>query len=271
MIGRVGIAILVAALGLCACGKSEQEPEPIQDPVPEPEPEPEPDRVAVTWPAGDAAEGRKRFVTNKCFACHMVLLDDGLMAMHEEAEKLAAKKAEEMAAKKAEEHAGHDMAHGPGHGSAHPAGHDKPPPLNAGTLSKPPLVLVKQMVIPGDVEADHQAHYGTYGETLTLRDVSHLAAFLRTIAKNLDDKPDKMLAEDLDLLWPAGDAKVGAAAIAERCNMCHGEGSPKLEPRARPRLVTVWQIAIAEEHGPLLDKLTLRQVSDLVEALTRSP
>ena len=210
------------ALCLFACGRADRKPPP--EPPHDAAQQGGAQLVDVSWASGTPAAGRQLFIRDRCFECHIVVLDDEL-------EKLHAQARAELRA-----HAGHGD-----HGE-----HDLPPPLTAAAASKPPLVLARQVAMPGSDPKVHAAHYGRFADRMTVRELSDLVAFLVTLARSQVAKPQRIPAEDVDLTWPEGDAQAGARTLASRsCNECHapagkpGRDGPPLAPRAEPRLVTV--------------------------------
>jgi hypothetical protein len=198
---RLPIAVLIVAASACKRDRpspAPAEPVAVKSAVAPDAGPPPPEMVPVTWPAGDATAGRAAFVRHRCFGCHIVMLDDELSQMHRDARG----------------HDGHGMGHavhgqhgavddGPVPQHAVPQGHDLPPPLNSATTNKPGLLLARQIVMPGDVAADHAVHYGAYADAITVGELTDLVAFLTQVARSEVAKPETMSSEDLDLVWPS--------------------------------------------------------------------
>jgi cytochrome c2 len=217
--------------------------------------------VSVGWPAGDPDRGRQVFIRENCFHCHKVVLDPELAAMFDRARG-------DMTAR-----AGGDADGDHGHHLASAL----PPPLNAASTGKPPLVLAKQTVMPGESPADHASHHGTYADRIRVGELADLVAFFVVLARSEIAKPDRLPAEDLDLAWPDGDVAAGEIAfVARGCDRCHalgadqawGRASPPLA-RGGPRLLTVQRLVLAHPEGTR--ELMLRELTDLAQLLGSAP
>lgn len=147
---RFLICALLAGTALWACkSSSEETPRPPEEQasqaaktVEAPVKEP-----ALEWPAGEPSYGRTAFLELKCYTCHLVSSDAELAKLYKE--------------------------HGPG---AYPA-----PDIDSSTGQRPDMVLLRQIALPGSSEEARASHMASYADTMTLAQMTNLAAYIKSL------------------------------------------------------------------------------------------